>query len=104
MLCHSRDRPLPSQIYQVLSPYKNDILQFKPFNFNPQTMALIRASLTNSNRNTMYNPNNNQQMKNSLGLGPMQVSLFGQHSILNSDNSAKTNRYRIDSKIYNENE
>ena len=23
MLCNSRDRPLPSQIYQVISPYKS---------------------------------------------------------------------------------
>lgn len=38
MLCHPKDRPLPSQIYQVLCPYKNDILQFKPFSFNNQTV------------------------------------------------------------------
>jgi hypothetical protein len=38
MLCHPKDRPLPSQIYQVLCPYKTDILQFKPFSFNNQTV------------------------------------------------------------------
>lgn len=49
MLCHPRDRPLPSQIYQVLVPYKNEIMSFKPFTFNAQTMARLKASLDNSN-------------------------------------------------------
>ena len=38
MLSHPNDRPLPSQIYEVFSPFLPDIMNFRPFRFNPQAM------------------------------------------------------------------
>ena len=38
MLSSSHDRPLPSQIYQIFGPFKNDIMSFRPFNFSVNSM------------------------------------------------------------------
>lgn len=36
MLSNYKDRPLPSQIYQMLQPYERNIMMLEPFQFMSQ--------------------------------------------------------------------
>ena len=81
MLCHPRDRPLPSQIYQVLVPYKNQIMHFQPFNFNSKMMATIKASLNASNlsRQSLNQPDADYHNTSMNGQNSVQIRGYNQN-------------------------
>lgn len=97
MLCHQRDRPLPSQIYQVFSAYKDDIMQFKPFNFSQSMMAMIKNSVMNSRMTHSADRDNRDRanMGNSIGnMGNMNnmgnMSMYNSYGDINRFNNHTT--------------
>lgn len=54
MLSNERDRPLPSQIYQLFEPYRSRILAFKGFQFAMPRMEQWREDCILSNASRAY--------------------------------------------------
>lgn len=63
MLSSFTDRPLPSQIYEIFSPFKSEIMNFQPFDFSvfnmrnsiAQSKATIPFMLNTNYENNMNN-------------------------------------------------